>query len=216
MPLVTKRNNHRLAESAGLLVITHLRRATGNRLPYIIIFKYFAWHFNLHLISGFEDDLFRCVGEHKTHFCLWMRLFRCRFLLHRWGDGRLISELTNRLSAAVMAKSPEVKLAVFGKAGVGKSGKPRRVLTLQVSPFHYFTRLRRIVLDTFLSKYNRIRAPTHFYTSYLHSTFLQLILGVKHISLDFFWFCNQIILTRASCIVYNEAPGISANIELEE
>jgi len=25
--------------------------------------------------------------------------------------------------AAVMAKSPEVKLAVFGRAGVGKSGK---------------------------------------------------------------------------------------------
>lgn len=29
-----------------------------------------------------------------------------------------------RVAAAAMAKSPEVKLAVFGRAGVGKSGKP--------------------------------------------------------------------------------------------
>ena len=31
------------------------------------------------------------------------------------------------IAAAVMAKSPEVKLAMFGRAGVGKSGKELRV-----------------------------------------------------------------------------------------
>ncbi|XP_061617245.1 ras-related and estrogen-regulated growth inhibitor isoform X1 [Phyllopteryx taeniolatus] len=48
---------------------------------------------------------------------------RRRFLPRGRGDGHLISEL------AVMAKSPEVKLAVLGRAGVGKSALVVRFLT---------------------------------------------------------------------------------------
>lgn len=49
----------------------------------------------------------------------------CLLLRGGWQDGRLSSDplLNDSLSsAAAMAKSPEVKLAVFGRAGVGKSG----------------------------------------------------------------------------------------------
>lgn len=49
-----------------------------------------------------------------------------------WGLAERFADLRwPACTAAVMAKSPEVKLAVFGRAGVGKSGKKKEQKTSQ-------------------------------------------------------------------------------------